>query len=155
MNNIIYLCLAVALAIPVAGQSKTSKGDSNADLRDRIHKVFEAWTAMDPKRASEYYAKDPNLVFYDIAPTKYTGWSDYEKGVVGVLAQHEYIKLSPGDDLAIHRQGNLAWTTSTLNTDVKLKNGPRMTDPIRWTAIWEKRGSKWLMVHEHVSMIPH
>jgi ketosteroid isomerase-like protein len=49
----------------------------------------------------------------------------------------------------------LAWTTSTLNTDVKLKNGPRMTDPIRWTAIWEKRGSKWLMVHEHVSMIPH
>ena len=152
---VVRLFLLVVLATSSLGQTPTkAKGDANADLRDRINQVWEAWSAKDPQRASEFYAKDPSLVFFDVAPVKYTGWSEYAKGVVPVLAQHEYLKLSPGDDLAIHRQGNLAWVTSALNTDVKLKNGPRTTTPVRWTAIWERRAGKWLIVHEHVSMVP-
>jgi len=152
MKRLLYFVLALTLiATPVWSQSK-SKASDNPDLRDRITKVLEAWSAKDVKKASEFYAKDPDLAFYDVAPVKYNNWAEYEKGVVPLLEQHEYIKLKLGDDLAIHRNGKLAWVTATLPTDLKLKNGSPTTVPIRWTSIWEKRGPTWLMLHEHVSM---
>jgi ketosteroid isomerase-like protein len=32
-----------------------------------------------------------------------------------------------------------------------MKDGKAMDLDVRHTAIWEKRGGKWLIVHEHVS----
>jgi ketosteroid isomerase-like protein len=151
MKRLLYFVLALTLiTTPVWSQAKSDKDE--AALRDRIDKVLAAWSAKDVKKASEFYAKDPDLAFYDVAPVKYNNWAEYEKGVVPLLEQHEYIKFKMGDDLAIHRNGKQAWVTATLPTDLKLKTGPPATVPIRWTSIWEKRGGTWVILHEHVSM---
>jgi ketosteroid isomerase-like protein len=59
--------------------------------------------------------------------------------------------LTAKDDLKVNRRGNVAWTTVTGHLSAKMKDGKAMELDIRHTAIWEKRGGKWLIVHEHVS----
>lgn len=54
----------------------------------------------------------------------------------------------PNDDLKVTRRETVAWTTVTFHISAKLKAA------VPWrlmgvTAIWEKRGGKWLIVHEH------
>jgi len=97
------------------------------------------------------YAKDADLIFYDIAPLKYTGWAEYNKGVRNVLGGFESLKLTPNNDLKVTRRGSIAWTTVTFHLSAKQKGGGQMELDGRHTASWERRGGKWLIVHEHFS----
>jgi hypothetical protein len=35
-----------------------------------------AWSDLDPAKAARFYAKEADLIFFDMAPMKYTGWSE-------------------------------------------------------------------------------
>ena len=60
-------------------------------------------------------------------------------------------KLTPNDDLTVTQRGSVVWTTVTFHLTAKPKTGGALELDCRHTAIWEKRGSTWLIVHEHVS----
>jgi hypothetical protein len=38
-----------------------------------IAEYYKAWNTLDLQKPAKYYDKDPNLVFYDIAPLQYKG----------------------------------------------------------------------------------
>ena len=62
-------------------------------------------------------------------------------------------KLTPNmNDLRVTRRGDVAWTTLTFHMTIKLKSGGGQEIDARHTAIWERRGGRWLIVHEHVSV---
>jgi ketosteroid isomerase-like protein len=60
-------------------------------------------------------------------------------------------KLTPKDDLQVTQRGSIVWTTVTFHLSAKPKAGAPMEIDCRHTAIWEKRGAHWLIVHEHLS----
>lgn len=143
------LLAAVSMATPLTAQ-KT--GSNTEEFRARIEKVWASWETMDPANAAPYYAKETDDVFFDIAPLKYSGWNEYAEGVKKVLANYSSIALHLGPDLKIHQSGNTAWTTSTFHLDaVQKKDGAKEAMDGRWTAVWERRGKDWLIVHEHAS----
>jgi len=150
MKLIFAAALLACLMSPVAFGQQANK-NNDREFKSLIELYFTAWSSLNPDNAAPLYAKDADLVFYDIAPLKYTGWTEYDRGVRNVLGGFESLKLMPNSDLKVTRRGNVAWTTVTFHLSAKQKGGGQMETDGRHTAIWEKHGGKWLIVHEHFS----
>jgi ketosteroid isomerase-like protein len=140
------------VALLLAG-STPLKAAGDGEFKDLIRQYNEAWSSGNPDKPAPLYAKDPGLVFYDVTPLKYNGWDEYKVGVQKNLFDNMASgELTAKDDLKVTRRGNIAWTTVTGHMSAKMKDGKALETDFRHTAIWEKRGGKWLIVHEHVSV---
>jgi len=123
-----------------------------AFFQAKIKTYYDDWNTLNLDKAGVYYAKDADLVFYDITPLKYTGWEAYKAGVKKLLAPYNRFRLLPQNDLKISRRGKIVWTTIGCHFSGVLKDGTKAELEGRHTAIWEKRKGDWLIVHEHVSV---
>ena len=116
--------------------SPTAPRGEEAEFRQLVTGFFQAWSFGEGQAnrvlpaAAKFYAPDPGLVFFDVAPLKFK---------------------TPNDDLVVNRRGNLAWTTVTYHLNAELKDGTGLSLDGRQTAIWEWREGHWLIVHEHAS----
>jgi ketosteroid isomerase-like protein len=144
------LTLLMLAAMPASPAPKLAGGD--AEFKGLIREYYEAWSSANPDKPAPLYTKDEELVFLDVVPMKYNGWDEYKVGVQKYLFDGMASgSLTPKDDLKVTRHGTIAWTSVTAHFSAKMKDGKAMELDVRHTAIWEKRGGKWLIVHEHVS----
>src|SRR5262245_16966913 len=74
---------AAALGFLAAGLASNLNAATAADddLRALVARYWTAWQSG-PDAAAPLYAKDADLVFYDLEPLKYVGWNQYKRGVV-------------------------------------------------------------------------
>ena len=153
--GMIVACIALVSTAPAQTTGKpAAKTPLETQFKAKITQYYAAWSTLDPDKAAQYYAKDADIVFYDIAPLKYNGWEEYKEGVKKNFTEQVVSgsgSLIPKDDLKVTRRGNIVWTTVTFHLSGKLKAGGAMELDGRHTAIWELRGAHWLIVHEHVS----
>jgi ketosteroid isomerase-like protein len=146
------MILLTATAASSQGKKTAAKPAPDAEFKKLITEYYTAWSSMNPNNASKFYAKDAGLVFFDIAPMQYHGWTEYKEGVMKAFIEPSVSAvLTPNDDLRVNRRGTIVWTTVTFHLSAKPKAGGAQEIDARHTAIWEKRGGKWLIVHEHVS----
>ncbi len=145
---LVAVLLLTTLCLPSLAQRKG--GD---DFNDLIKRYYTAWSTLNPDNASFLYAKDADLVFFDIAPLKYSGgWPEYRDNFKkNVAPGFSSLTLTPVNDLKVTRRGNIALTTLTFHIAAKQKDGTAMEFDGRHTIVWEKRGGQWLIIHEHVS----
>jgi ketosteroid isomerase-like protein len=115
-----------------------------------MQKIWDAWATGNPANAAQFYAKGDH-VFFDIAPLKYAGWDEYQKGATALLADYRSATFAVNDDAQIHNAGEIVWGTATVKYDMQQKTGKHEMGSFRWTVIWQKEDGKWLTVHEHVS----
>lgn len=149
LNLVLLAGMLASFALPAAAQ----KADRTTEqFKARIEKAWAGWDTMDPANVAPYYAQEAGHLFFDVAPLKYDGWSEYAAGVKKVLADYASLKLVLGPDLQVHQHGSLAWTTATFRLDGAMKSGAQVSYAGRWTAVWEKHGKEWLIVHEHTSV---
>jgi ketosteroid isomerase-like protein len=128
---------------------KKSQTELNKKL---VTSYYATWNTLNTDNPARFYAKDANLVFFDVAPLKYKNWAAYKKGVQrDLFDQMSAGKLTPNNDLKITRRGDVAWMTLTFHLSLTMKTGVAVELNCRHTAIWAKRRGKWLIVHEHVS----
>src|SRR5262249_51056933 len=133
---------------------QTTKTASSAkdDFAKIVKDCYDAWNTLDLSQPAKYYAKDPDLVFYDVTPLKYNGWSEYRQGVEKLLTGYSSLKIVPNDDLKVDRAGTIAWATLTFHLITTTKDGKKSDQVGRDTILWQKRSGHWLIVHEHVSL---
>lgn len=143
---LLLLLAGCATAPPEAAKSQ----DAAVEFKPLIEKLLAGWSTLDTKNVALFYAKDAGLVFFDIAPLRYSGWAEYEKGFQQVAGMWKSIKINLGDFQAA-RNGNVAWAVYTAPFEIEPKEGAVMKGISRNTDIFEKRGSDWLIIHEHVS----
>lgn len=128
------------------------KATQEATFRKLIDDYCAAWSTANPDNPAKFYAKEDGLVFYDIAPFSYHSWNEYHTGVQKNFFDNISAgKLTAGKDLKVTRRGNIAWTTVPMHLSFTSKDGKTTESEIRYTGIWERRGSTWLLVHEHLS----
>jgi ketosteroid isomerase-like protein len=140
----------VLLTFVIANAKQPSNGDST--FRKLTDDYCAAWSSGNTDNAAKFYAQDSDLIFYDVTPFSYHGWKEYVPGVHKALFDNAVeAKLSAGKDLRVTRHGNFAWTTVPMHFYEKSKDQKVMEAELRYTGIWEKRGSNWLLVHEHIS----
>ena len=119
----------------------------------RLQQVWDAWSTLKPENAAKFYGKGPEHVFFDLAPLKYNGWAEYEKGVVQVLSGFKSAKFTVNNDAQVHNAGDWAWSTSTVHMEFIGTDDKPLSLEARWTAIWHNHGgADWLIAHEHVSV---
>lgn len=149
-SSALCVILLAACALPAGAGSKTV--DDASQFKALINQYCAAWSSGNTDNPAKLFAKEPTLVFYDLAPLKYTGWEDYKQGVQKTfLESMTSVTLTPKDDLLVTRRGNVAWTSVTGHVSAKMKDGKGMELDYRHTAVWEKRGGTWLIVHDHIS----
>lgn len=143
--------LALLVVLCLAGSAAPAPAAA-PDFKAMMRKTATAWQTLDPAKAAPLYAKDAGLAFFDLAPLKYTGWKEYEAGTAQMFSTFSSLKMSVNDDARTEQRGNVAWGTATVSTEVVNKDGSKWPPlDVRWTVVWEKRGSDWLIVHEHFS----
>jgi ketosteroid isomerase-like protein len=147
------LSVILVVGILAAVVAAAPKGkDAEPDFKAMHAKVDAAWESLKAENASPYYAHDAGLVFYDAAPLKYDGWTAYRDGAQKLfLDTATSLKFNVNDDLKVVRRGKIAWTTRTMHLVANMKDGKVIEFDGRDTCIWEDRGGKWIIVHEHVS----
>ncbi|HKN36946.1 MAG TPA: nuclear transport factor 2 family protein [Terriglobales bacterium] len=152
----IWCVLVCVFALSVVGFSQTKKsaakkstGAAGVD-KAYLQKIWDGWDALDATKQAEFYAKGKHL-FFDIAPLKYSSWEEYETGVAKELADYKGGTFTVNDDAEVHPSGEYTWAAATIKSDMEKKNGKRELSTFRWTAVFQKQGGKWLIVHEHVS----
>jgi ketosteroid isomerase-like protein len=147
--------ISIALLMPLMSIAQTRKAAAGveSEFKTLIDQYYAAWSTLNPDNAAKFYATDADLVFYDIAPLKYNNWAEYKEGVKKAFTETMSSgKLTPKDDLKVNQRGNLVWTTVTFHLSAQPKaGGAALEVDGRHTAIWEKRGGKWVIIHEHVS----
>jgi ketosteroid isomerase-like protein len=143
--------LAIVLLVGAAGLSAAKKPNDTGEFKTLIQHYWEAWSTLNPDNAASMYAKETDAVFFDLAPLKYNGWEEYKAGVKQTFASASSASIVPNDDLKVTRRGNIAWTSNTFHGTLHQKDGKNTEITGRHTAIWEKRGGHWIIVHEHVS----
>ena len=149
MKRLLVVALVVStLYLPALAQKKS--GD---DFNDLIKRYYSAWSTLNPDNVSSMYARDADLVFFDIAPLKYSGgWQEYRENFKkNVAPGFSSLTLTPNNDVKITRRGNVALTTLTFHLSAKQKDGTPLEFDGRHTIVWEKRGGQWLIIHEYVS----
>jgi len=90
-------------------------------------------------------------VFIDVG-TEFHGWSDVVAQAPKLFAEYRSLKLTLGDDLQTGGGGDTKWATASIRTELTKKDGDVKRMGARYTAIFEKRGKDWLIVHEHLSV---
>jgi ketosteroid isomerase-like protein len=147
----ILLCLlTLTLALSAQAKPPAKKPAGPAPDKAYLQRIWDGWSTLDPANVAKFYATGPHI-FFDIAPLKYGGWDEYEKGVKGVLAGYKSATFTVNDDAAVHPYGDVVWATATVAEKMTTKAGKVEMGNFRWTVIFENEGGKWLIVHEHVS----
>jgi ketosteroid isomerase-like protein len=142
--------LLTALAIPIIPRA-TAESEQDT-LRSLVPKIITSWESLDISKIESNYAADADFAYFDLVPMKYNNWAEYRVGVQKALFEpNQSIKLRLNDDLGVHRRGSLAWATVTFGADIVSKQGAASHLDGRWTMVLEKRGNRWIVVHEHVS----
>lgn len=152
---LLYVAFAVGGALlTFAAARAQQKATDYSTFRKLTDEYCTAWSTNNPQAAARFYAQDGDLVFYDLAPFSYHGWKEYREGVKKEFfddPNFESATLTAGKDLKVTRRGMIAWTTVPMHFSEKTKDGKKLEMEIRYTGIWERRGSHWVLVHEHLS----
>src|SRR5436190_393793 len=106
MKAICVSALFVGLAL-MATASRVVNAAPSDDLKKLEAGYWQAWE-KGPDAAEPMYAKDTDLVFYDLEPVKYDGWSAYKAGVgPNILAKFDSVKFTVNDDVKATVHGNI------------------------------------------------
>jgi ketosteroid isomerase-like protein len=144
---LVVLGLLAGAFVPTVAQEK-----GGPDFNRIITEYYAAWSTLNPDNPAPAYAKDADLVFFDIDPVKYTSWQQYHDNFKNNVAPgFTSLTITPNDDVKITRSGNLAIASLTFRLVAKAKDGSPLEFTGRHTIVFQKRGAKWLIIHEHVS----
>jgi ketosteroid isomerase-like protein len=121
------------------------------DFRPLMQQIWDAWGTLDPSKTAKYYSKEAKRTFFDITPMKYQGWNEYQVGVKKAFADYSSAKFTLYAGGHVAQRGNFAWAEDTGHATLNKKAGGKDDFDFRWTVLWEKEGSDWLIIHEHVS----
>jgi uncharacterized protein (TIGR02246 family) len=158
MRSKLFLILTVAALVaagasPAAQKRSAAPSSTETQLKALVERYFTAWSTRNPERAAPLYAKEADAVFIFVTDPVYRGWDDYRAGRGDYLSQFSTVQLTPGSDLKVTRKGTtVAITTVSFNGTGTLKeSGAEVTFAGRHTAVWEKRGTEWVIITEHLS----
>src|SRR5580658_2863051 len=101
-----FLITGTLLATLASAQNKKTE---HFDFRPLMTQIWDAWGTLNPANAAKFYSKDADRVFFDLAPMKYTSWTEYEAGVKKAFADYSSAKFNLYTGGHIYQRGNFAW----------------------------------------------
>ena len=160
MSNIskavIFCMLLLLYACAPAEEPKDSvdlKAEEEA-IREVIDNNINGLDQQDMELFASTIAHDDDLVIYGFsADACFVGWEAFEKAVKELFTLVKDSKLTLSD-LKIHvtPDGKYAWATCLWDWRATMDGQAMQLSDGRWTMVFEKRETGWVMVHYHDSI---
>ena len=152
MNHRIALTLAVIFVLSVAfecARNSTANADDEAAVRDTLMRSASSFEKNDMTGATQVWVNDESLTVFESGHANY-GWTDYRDNHLGPEMKEMKNTKYTLSDIKVKVSGDTAWATFkyAISADI----GTRHVDGGGLgTAILEKRGQDWKIVHWHSS----
>jgi ketosteroid isomerase-like protein len=140
------LILCLTLAVPLAARDPEEK-----KIEATIDAVIDAYRNADVNAMARYYASDARFVPADFNPP-IEGWAAVAERYRQAFAQLSGLELVR-ENLHLERRGKVAWAVYQWRL-AGLAGNRTMGALGHTTLILEKRGSDWVIVHNHTSALP-
>lgn len=158
-------CIAILLSIaPLASAQKERKKKKDANAPDehitipmpdeqqidyKISEMLGAWQVGDVNRLHQDYADDAVFVSGYWAPPIF-GWSNYLPTYQQQRARMQQVRLDRVNTF-VKVSGAVAWACYQWDFSGSV-DGQAMKSRGQTTLVLEKRGDRWLIVHNHTSV---
>lgn len=158
-------CIAILLSIaPLASAQKEKKKKKDANAPDehitipmpdeqqidyKISEMLGAWQVGDVNRLHQDYADDAVFVSGYWAPPIF-GWSNYLLTYQQQRARMQQVRLDRVNTF-VKVSGAVAWACYQWDFSGSV-DGQAMKSRGQTTLVLEKRGDRWLIVHNHTSV---
>ncbi len=164
---LLMVLVVLAGASPLAAQKEKKRKDreqKQGDASDTtvrlpdpqaievaISEMLGAWQIGDVERLHKYYADDVTVVSGAWEPPL-VGWANY---VHAYQSQRERMSAGRLDrsNTYVNAKGNYAWATYQWDFSATVDGSPTSVLG-HTTLVLEKRGDRWLIVHNHTSLVP-
>ena len=130
-----------------------AQSNDEAQIRVLEDRFAAAFKAKDVDGIMANYEHSASLAVFDVVPrSEYLGWDVYKKDWEEMFASLDAITLFEIKNLTVNVDGNLAYSYSFQHHRATTKAGGSHDVTVRVTDVYRKRGGKWLIVQEHVSV---
>lgn len=150
---------AVSIIFLLNGLIVSAHADDENKLRELTLAWVNGWTTSPEnpyaiEQVQDLYVKDDDFISYDFGRPYdgVVGWEKFADYYPKFMEGMKTWKLTPNDDMRVFLRDDIAWTTVSLIGQGTTPDDQKIEMPeARVTLIFEKRGDKWLIVHEHGS----
>jgi len=139
---------------PVQEQLRVS-----APFLARARSVAEAWAAGPLAEAAlrlrAFYSERALARLYLpwLPHDGHADWAEFAAGLQEYAGRAVHrLRLQHHDDLEARMEGDLAWTTATLDLEFVLPDGRVNRASARQTLLWVRERDEWRIAHEHLSI---
>ena len=151
--------LAVALALVVAGalaqgcvsqRVRTATAMPNdPDFGKRLDELARSYESLDPEQILPYYVSTNYELSFE-APYELSSTSpEHRDTLKGVLDRLKDLHIALDPKFEAWRDGDRVWTIRGFNATGTTRKGEPFTMAGWYSAIWDKKGDKWLIWYEH------
>jgi uncharacterized protein (TIGR02246 family) len=142
--------LLAAGAVP--GQEKTSliPASEEQKMDVLISEMLAAWQIGDAELMHRYYAEDV-IVVSGLYEPPVVGWTNYAAAYRQQRTRITSVRLDRRNTY-LQIRGNVAWASYQWEFQAQADGRPA-TAQGHTTLVLEKRGGRWLIVHNHTSMV--
>jgi ketosteroid isomerase-like protein len=161
----IILALSLTLATSAFAQKNKKKAQADAppppnpmlslpqeqQIDYMISELLGAWQVGDIEKLHSHYADDVSIVNGSWAPP-IVGWTAYLASYQSQRARTQQVRLDRLNTL-VRVDGNFAWASYQWDFSGVVDGSP-ITAEGQTTLVLKKSGDKWLVVHNHTSVVP-
>ena len=160
---LVILALAAAIAWPSFAQKKKKNSKDKADdsaplvkladgeqIERNISEMLAAWQIGDTEMLHKYYADDVTFASGAWEPPL-VGWANYVKAYQSQRERMQGGRLDRRNTV-IAARGTLAWAVYQWDF-AAMVDGRQAGARGHTTLVFEKRGDRWLIVHNHTSVV--
>jgi len=162
---LIVLALSLALASSAFAQKdkKKKKDDTpptpnpmlslsqEQQIDYMISELLGAWQVGDIEKLHSHYAEEVSVVNGSWAPPV-VGWTNYLASYQLQRARTQQVRLDRLNTL-VRVNGDFAWASYQWDFSGVVDGTPTTAEG-QTTLVLEKRGDKWVVVHNHTSLVP-
>ena len=144
-----FLILAILILVGFAAQSISAQTNDEKQVREVLTKNTTAFVQNDLATLDKIWANDEAVTVFENGQANY-GWNDYRNHhLAPEMSEIKNTKYA-SSDVKIKIDGKTAWATFkyTISGDA---DGKHFDGGGLGTAILEKRGGRWQIVHWHSS----
>lgn len=149
LSSLTVIALTLVIGCALAGRSAYAAADDEAAVRAVITQHAAAHETGDVAAIEKLWVQDETATVAEGGSFNY-GWAEFrDHHLRPEMEAMKKVKF-PLENIKVHVKGNLAWATYSYRMSGEYKARP-FDSAGAATMVLEKRGDKWLIVHEHTS----
>jgi peptidoglycan-associated lipoprotein len=147
---LVLLGLACFLPSGCASRAKPAKLVPNdPEFKAKTEDLAKAYGALNIEQVMSFYTLDTYSLSFDLPYKFETGAGPHRVWLESFLARLRNVTVTPAPNLEVWREENRVWTTRSFTATGAMKNGDSFRFEGVYSAIWEKRGTRWGILYEH------